>query len=143
MERLLLERSNSNIIGTKRYWSAPIETFFVIIGSMLQSYHEPFWTGVNFLWLLERCSNHTKYTYWLDLKNIGSNRTQVNCYKWSDVPIISNTFNDWILRILVPIEPKSIVMTGAMFQSYQIHLLIGVWFINNVAKNKFNRWYFC
>ena len=80
MERLLLERSNSNIIGTKRYWSAPIQTFFVIIGSMLQSYHEPFWTGVNFLWLLERCSNHTKYTYWLDLKNIGSNRTQINSF---------------------------------------------------------------
>ena len=121
LEQLLLERSNCNIIRTVWYWSAPIPTFIVIIiiGS---------WTLLNwntFFVTIGAMFHSYKYTCWLDLNNIGSNKTQVNFYDWSDVPITPNTLIDWILRILVPIEPKSIVMTGAMFQSYQLHLFIG------------------
>ena len=45
LERLLLERSNSNIFGTELYWSPPIITLIVTIGAMLQSYHIPLLIG--------------------------------------------------------------------------------------------------
>ena len=83
----------------------PIEPKSIVMTwAMFQSYQIPLLIGV---------------------KNIGSNRTQVNCYDWSDVPVIPITLFDWSLGILVPVEPKLIVITGAMFQSYQLHLFIG------------------